>query len=410
MNKHRIYCPEEFLHFLKEYNKLVREGKKPKFREFGKLKSIMVTEPVHHVVVDYDDAWSCFSTYFIKVVYREATNEVFEVLSEEFQEFIDYLYEAEMIMNYGDLVAAEEARGTVSTACTSLNDNSNACVKANWCDTSTSINSIINTDKIVSSTPWTIINDNIVGVTDGVTEANKRIDELAKTVDKLAKQAKTEPTKNNDEENKSMNKMFNFDFGKITSDAVRMSMYGIAIKSVNGNYVSYDAKTHSIMDVEAMNMPCGDLFYKMPVAIKDIKAGDVIIHNRVPMFVVEVHTSTVKVIDIHEGTEKEVYLTKSPFGFNFATKVVSMIDMTNVKADAANPFGSMLPFLMMKDGKMDDILPYMMMSGNTMNMSNPMMMYLMMKDGKSNDMLPLMLMMNQTQSQPKCECNCHQEG
>ena len=409
MNKHRIYCPEEFLHFLKEYNKLVREGKKPKFREFGKLKSIMVTEPVHHVVVD-DDSWDGF--YFIKVVYTgqfDGQCEIFEVLSEEFQEFIDYLYEAEMIMNYGDLVANMEAKGEVSLAAsTCLNDigSLSTCTTPDWrYDTDTSTNSIINTDKIVSTTPWTLsISDNVVGIHDSVTEANKRIDELAKTIDRLAKQA----TKNNDEENKSMNKMFNFDFGKITSDAVRMSMYGIAIKSVNGNYVSYDAKTHSIMDVEAMNMPCGDLFYKMPVAIKDIKAGDVIIHNRVPMFVVEVHTSTVKVIDIHEGTEKEVYLTKSPFGFNFATKVVSMIDMTNVRADAANPFGSMLPFLMMKDGKMDDILPYMMMSGNTMNMSNPMMMYLMMKDGKSNDMLPLMLMMNQTQS--KCECNCHQEG
>ena len=385
MNKHRVYCPEEFLHFLKEYNKLVKEGKKPKFREFGKLKSIMVTEPVHHVVVDYDeDDW--FGSYFIKVVYREATNEVFEVLSEEFQEFIDYLYEAEMIMNYGDLVQAVESSDKACSASAH----------------------IINDSGTISTTPWTLsISDSVVGIHDSVSEANERIDELAKTVNKLAEQAKA---KNNDEENKSMNKMFNFDFGKITSDAVRMSMYGIAIKSVNGNYVSYDAKTHSIMDVEAMNMPCGDLFYKMPVAIKDIKAGDVIIHNRVPMFVVEVHASTVKVIDIHEGTEKEVYLTKSPFGFNFATKVVSMIDMTGVKADASNPFGSMLPFLMMKDGKMDDILPYMMMSGDTMNMSNPLMMYLMMKDGKSNDMLPLMLMMNQTQSQPKCECNCHQEG
>lgn len=195
------------------------------------------------------------------------------------------------------------------------------------------------------------------------------------------------------EEKKEKKNMFNFDFGKVTSDKVRFSMYGIAVKNIDNRYVAYDVKTHSIMDVEILNMPCGDFLYKMPVAIKDIKAGDVVIHNRVPMFVVEVHDSTLKVVDIHEGAEKEIYLTKSPFGFNFATKVVSLIDFTG-KADASNPFGNMLPFLMMGEGKMDDMLPIMMlMNGGKMDTSNPMMMYFMMKDnGNMKDMLPLMLM------------------
>lgn len=195
------------------------------------------------------------------------------------------------------------------------------------------------------------------------------------------------------EEEKENKSMFNFDFGKVASDKVRFSMYGIAVKNIDGRYVAYDVKSHSVMDVEILNMPCGDLLYKMPVAIKDIKAGDVVIHNKVPMFVVEVHDSTLKVVDIHEGAEKEIYLTKSPFGFNFATKVVSLIDFTG-KADASNPFGNMLPFLMLGDGKMDDMLPMMMlMNGGKMDMSNPMLMYFMMKDGKENkDLLPFLLM------------------
>lgn len=195
------------------------------------------------------------------------------------------------------------------------------------------------------------------------------------------------------EEKKENKSMFNFDFGKVASDKVRLSMYGIAVKNIDGRYVAYDVKSHSVMDVEIMNMPCGDFLYKMPVAIKDIKAGDVVIHNKVPMFVIEVHDSTLKVVDIHEGAEKEIYLTKSPFGFNFATKVVSLIDFTG-KADASNPFGNMLPFLMMGDGKMDDMLPMMMlMNGGKMDMSNPMFMYFMMKDNKeSKDMLPFLLM------------------
>lgn len=200
---------------------------------------------------------------------------------------------------------------------------------------------------------------------------------------------------NDKKKEKENNMMFNFDFGKITSDSVRMSMYGIAVKNVEGRYVAYDSVNHSVMDVDVLNMPTGNFLYKMPVAIKDIKTGDVVIHNRVPMFVVEVHASTLKVVDIREGAEKEIYLTKSPFGFNFATKVVSLIDMTKVNANAENPFGTMLPFMLMNDSKEMDPMMLMLAMNNGMDFSaNPMMMYFLMKDGDHKDMLPMFMMMN----------------
>ena len=220
-----------------------------------------------------------------------------------------------------------------------------------------------------------------VTISSDVDNLKNELNNVRKEIDKLTKK---------DKENKNM--MFNFDFGKVTSDAVRVSMYGVAVKSVDGRYVSYDSKTHSIMDVEILNMPAGDFLYKMPVAIKDIKAGDVVIHNRVPMFVVETHESTLKVIDIREGAEKEIYLTKSPFGFNFATKVVSLMDMTGGKADESNPFGNMLPFMLMGENKDFDPMMLMLMNGGKMDMSNPMMMYFLMKDTNHKDMLPLLMM------------------
>ena len=222
-----------------------------------------------------------------------------------------------------------------------------------------------------------------ISISSDVDNLRNELNNVRKEIDKLTKK---------DKENKNM--MFNFDFGKVTSDAVRVSMYGVAVKSVDGRYVSYDSKTHSIMDVEILNMPAGDFLYKMPVAIKDIKAGDVVIHNRVPMFVVETHESTLKVIDIREGSEKEIYLTKSPFGFNFATKVVSLMDMTGGKADESNPFGNMLPFMLMGENKDFDPMMLMLMNGGKMDMSNPMMMYFLMKDTNHKDMLPLLMMMN----------------
>lgn len=266
---------------------------------------------------------------------------------------------------------------------------------------------------------------NITDIGYAVNELYDQVDDLSRKFSEINERLNTKVDKSNEDtnceeskENNFMNKNFmNFKFGKVESDDVRVSMYGIAIKNIDGRYVSWDVKNHSVMDVEIMNMPCGDFLYMMPVAIKDIKSGDVVIHNRVPMFVVEVHTSTLKVIDIREGTEKEIYLTKSPFGFNFATKVVSLIDMTGNQANADNPFGNFLPFMLMSDGKMDnDMLPMMMLMGGTngfTNMaSNPMMMYFMMKDGGNmNDMLPLMLMMNQSAApvEHKCNCECHNE-
>ena len=206
--------------------------------------------------------------------------------------------------------------------------------------------------------------------------------------------------------------MFNFDFGKIVNSEVRFSTYGLAVKSIDGRYVAYDAQNKSVMDVDVLNMPAGEFLFKMPVAIKDIKIGDIVIHNRVPMFVLEKGTNDLTVIDIRESTKKTIMPVKSPFGFNFITKVVSLVDMGGANAD--NPFGNMWPLLMLNgNGKIDDIMPMLMMSnGMNMDMSNPMLMYFLMKDNKSmGDMaLPMMMMAMQNnkpglKAEPVvCEC------
>ena len=142
----------------------------------------------------------------------------------------------------------------------------------------------------------------------------------------------------------------------------------------------------------------------MPVAIKDVKAGDVVVHNRVPMYVTSVNNGTLTVVDIREGAEKTIYPIKSPFGFNFVTKVVSLFDNMANQASADAPFGNMLPFMLMNNKDMDPMMFMMMMGqgGNTNLMSNPMMMYFLMKDGKGSDMLPFLMMgmTNQPASTP----------
>lgn len=194
------------------------------------------------------------------------------------------------------------------------------------------------------------------------------------------------------------NKIFNFDFGPLKSDNVRMSMYGLAVKNRDGNYVAWDKANESIMNVDILNFNGDDLMYKMPVPIKDIKDGDIIIHNRVPMFVIDVYEKTLGVIDIYSGESKTIILSKSPFGFDFATKVVSIMDfsaMSDGTPSEDNPFGSMWPFLMLNDsGSIDPMMLAFMCAGKG-DSANPMMMYaLMASKGNNDNLLPLMLMMN----------------
>lgn len=211
----------------------------------------------------------------------------------------------------------------------------------------------------------------------------------------------------NRKENDSMTNLFKgFDFGSCENDNVKMSMYGIAVKNANGTWVSYDAKSDSIIDVDILNFNAKYL-YKMPVAIKDITKNDVIIHNRKPMFVSKIEDGKILAIDPAAGEEKVVILTRNMFGFDFVIKVVNLFGSLSEGASADQPFGNVLPLMLLADGgKADDMLPLMFaMGGGNFDMSNPMMMYFLMKDNSNSDMLPLMFAMNGNLF-GKHECKC----
>lgn len=222
--------------------------------------------------------------------------------------------------------------------------------------------------------------------------------------DRINKVLNEQNTFNNNVDNKKGNnkmKAFNFDFGPCTTDNIRMSMYGLAVKNANGTWVSYNPESKEIIDVDIFNFDGGKFLYKMPVAIKDVKVGDIVIHARKAMFVIDVSETGMTAIDPQAGEEKKILLTRSPFGFNYATKVVSLFNMTSDAPTPDAPFGNMLPFLMLSENSgefdMNTMLMLSMMSGQSgMDFSkNPMMMYFLMKDSKNaDDLLPLMFMGN----------------
>lgn len=222
-------------------------------------------------------------------------------------------------------------------------------------------------------------------------------DQVSICTDDLCKNCKNYEKKDNEEKENKM-KGFNFDFGKITNDSIRMSMYGMAVKNTSGVWTAYDKSTGDLMDVDVFNFDGSNFLFKMPVAIKDIAVGDVIIHARKPMFVVsKTEAGDLVAIDPVAGEKKTIMPSKNMFGFNFATKVISLFDnLMGQTPTSENPFGN-LWMLMLMDGKSDmkDMLvPMMLMNqanGST-NAFNPMMLMLM-NDGDMKDIaLPLMLM------------------
>lgn len=227
--------------------------------------------------------------------------------------------------------------------------------------------------------------DSVASKSDMEDRFNKLEAELQKKVDKAEMK----------KENDTMMKGINFDFGPC-GNTVRLSMYGMAIQNVNGEWVSYNPDSREIINVDVFNMADGGKYmYKMPVAITDVKEGDIVIHNRVPMFVTAINENgTFEVTDVRAGEAKTVIPTRNMFGFNFMTKVVSLFGAFSDAPTADQPFGNMLPFLMLngENGKdIDPMMMFFMMNQGGNGAMNPMMWYFMFKDNKDID--PAMMWM-----------------
>lgn len=244
--------------------------------------------------------------------------------------------------------------------------------------------------KYDTTTSSAVIGNHITYIPDGITITSS---------DLTTTYAINATNKTEIKENKGMeNKMFNFDFGPIKGDNVRMSMYGLAVKNKDGNYVAWDKTNENIMNVDILNFNGDGIMYKIPAAIKDIKDGDIIIHNKVPMFVLEAFDKSLDVIDIYSGERKSVIPTRSPFGFNFVVRVISLIDFSAMGGDAPDadhPFGNMWPLFLLGDSSSIDPMMLALMCTGKADCANPMMLYaLMASKGGNDNLLPLMLMMN----------------
>ena len=240
-------------------------------------------------------------------------------------------------------------------------------------------------DKICSTSSWSDYDERLY-----------QLERKINTFSKKEKEINSQKGKNNNMVH--LNNIFpNASFGPVSSDIACLSPKGIAIYA-GDRWQAYDKESGNIIDVTPLNFNASNLIYNMPVGIDQIQVGDIIMHAKKPMFVLNIENNDGKVrlkaIDIISAEEKVICPIKSIFGFDFYTKVICLVDMAGgFKADEKNPFGNLAPWLLMSDGKMNDILPFLIMNGGQMDFNNPLvLMTLCNQNSNINDMLPLLIM------------------
>lgn len=212
----------------------------------------------------------------------------------------------------------------------------------------------------------------------------------------------------NIKEEKSMfdKMMKNIEFGKVNTSDLAYTFNGICFRDADGNYTSLnpDGTFTNVYDM-VMDIP----IYVMPVGKDQIKVGDIIKYFDKWVMIAQIDNTTITTIDPWTREIRVIIPEKSVFGFDYYTKVIDIFSGFNINADSSNPFGNILPFMMMSDkSDIDPMMLMMMMNGQNINGMNPMMMYMMMsKDSgiKKDNMLPLMMMMNSGMFGGN-SCNC----
>lgn len=265
-----------------------------------------------------------------------------------------------------------------------LNSNTNA--------TTTSATNTYTTNAVIDNLTWTT-NTGTTSVgnsyTNWVTTASPS--SLYEMYDDKIKDY-VEEILNNKEKDDKKKMAENFSFGPYSTSSIRISPYGMAIKNKAGKWISYNKEKNRLMDVDVINVniDASKIFYKVPRAISTVKPGDIILHNDSPVFVEVVQDGRFTVINPYEGTEITILPAQSPFGFDYVTTIISLTDYMP-KADEQNPFGNLLPFMLM--GKDNNNLGLMLaLSGNMKDMDPMMMMALC--GGSDMSTLLMLSMMN----------------
>ena len=171
-----------------------------------------------------------------------------------------------------------------------------------------------------------------------------------------------------------MNNILNGMFGKVAPGLCRLSMDGgIAVKTDNG-YKTYNMKTGRLTNCDSFVFEIGeDFFFIIPT--NKAEPGDIILVSGKPKCVIETWKNKLTVINYEDSTVETILPERHVFMGNtyFYGKIVSMFgsDLVKGKKGANKIMQYMMLSEMMKGSSgntgMNNMLPLMMMNGNTGN-------------------------------------------
>ena len=267
----------------------------------------------------------------------------------------------------------------------------------NMAETNT-ITSNVNTANAITTSINSITSSNDIAYTYGTTAINSAewiyqpYDYGISMIGNITEDKIKEILKDYDKEKEKNNMTTDFSFGPYNTSSIRLSPYGMAIKNKAGKWISYNKTTDRLMDVDVINVDIDSakIFYKIPRAVNAVKSGDIILHNTTPVFVEAINNGRFTVINPYEGTEITILPAQSPFGFDFVTAIVTLTDFMPA-ADEDNPFGNLLPFMLMGKDNNNNLGLMLALSGGMKDM-DPMMMMALCGGGDMSTLLMLSMM------------------
>lgn len=195
------------------------------------------------------------------------------------------------------------------------------------------------------------------------------------------------------EESKVMDNLFgNLGFGKLKGNRFKISMNGIAVaQESTGKYVVYNKENNEFVDVTNTLIDIKDALFVLPAV--DINAGDTVIHENKPYFIVDA-TNEIKAVSYDDCTQTVLIPKSTMFGIKYFTKVFSMFG--DNFASAGDLFSNPMMLMALMEGKNSDLTQLMLL--NSLNSgdlgSNPMALAMMLKGDNSSDSLSTIAMMS----------------
>ena len=167
-----------------------------------------------------------------------------------------------------------------------------------------------------------------------------------------------------------MNNLMNGMFGKVAPGMCRLSMSGgIAVKTSDGTYKSYNLKTQRLTNCGNFVFDIGeDFFFVIPT--NKVEKGDIILVSGKPKCVIGVEDNQIKVINYEDSTidtilpERHIFMGNTYFygkiismfgqdvfkgkkGTNKIMQYMMMSEMLKGNNSSNNGMSSMLPFMLM---------------------------------------------------------------